>query len=160
MNLKFIIPALVAGFVVFAAPATAVSGNDALELAGDVKLVKAETDGEGNVTQTLVDPATVVPGDQLIFSTRFNNPTDQTIANFVLTNPLPSAVMLSPMADPALDVSIDGGQTWGRLSELMIEAEGAVMRPATHRDVTHIRWKLDAVAPQESGTLEYPAIVR
>ncbi|MBX7483007.1 hypothetical protein [Qipengyuania qiaonensis] len=131
-----------------------------ISLSGDVKHEKTTVDAAGEAKTELVEPNTIVPGDRLIFGTDYTNSSDEQVENFVVTNPLPEAVRLAPDADAALTVSVDGGQTFGALSQLSVRAEDGSTRPAEHADVTHVRWTLASVAPGESGRLEYPAIIR
>ncbi len=150
-----------AALMVIAIPAApAFAQDNAIELSGDVMAVKSSTDAAGNETTELVEPTVIVPGDRLIFGTDYTNSSDETVTNFVVTNPLPSAVALAVDADPALIVSVDGGQNWGVLSALTVSSEDGASRSAQHADVTHVRWTLASVAPGESGRLEYPAIIR
>ncbi|UYV15801.1 hypothetical protein [Porphyrobacter sp. ULC335] len=129
-------------------------------LTGDVKAVKVVTDADGKERTELVDPTTIVPGDRLVFGTDYANKGADAVTNFTVTNPLPAAVRLSPEADPALELSVDGGKTWGVLGALTIANSDGTSRPATHADVTHVRWVLASIAPGASGRLTYPAIIR
>jgi uncharacterized repeat protein (TIGR01451 family) len=129
-------------------------------LTGDVKAVKITTDADGKERTELVEPSTIVPGDRLVFGTDYANRGIEAMTNFAVTNPLPSAVRLAPDADPALEVSVDGGKTWGALGELTFTNSDGTTRPATHADVTHVRWVLASIAPGASGRLTYPAIIR
>ena len=131
-----------------------------LELVGYVKLQKVTTTASGERAVEWVEPQVVVPGDRLIFGTRFANKGAQPIEQFVVSNPVPASVSLSGEADPALLVSVDGGATWGRLGELEIVQGDGTRRAALPADVTNVRWVLPAVAPGESGTLEFPVTVR
>lgn len=131
-----------------------------ITLAGDVMAVETSVDAEGNEITTLVKPDVIVPGDRLIFGTDYANNGAEPVQNFVVTNPLPSAVRLAPDADPALVVSVDAGVNWGTLETLSVAAEDGTSRAATHADVTHVRWTLASIAPGESGRVEYPAIIR
>lgn len=141
-------------------PAMAQQTATPVTLSGDVKAVKLVTDADGTERVELVDPAIIVPGDRLVFSTDYANSGTETVRNFNVTNPLPAAVRLAPDADPELIVSVDGGQSWGKLAELQVTATDGTTRAATHEDVTHIRWLLASVAPGEKGRLTYPAIIR
>jgi uncharacterized repeat protein (TIGR01451 family) len=131
-----------------------------LELAGYVKLEKVTTDDAGERIVELVEPEVVVPGDRLIFGTHYTNAGSRKIENFVVSNPVPAAVRVAEDVDPALSVSVDGGKNWGRLGDLSITADDGSTRPATARDISHIRWTLAEVAPGESGQLEFPVAVR
>lgn len=156
---KIVVATLLAGST-FAGVAPAVAQEQAIVLEGDVKLEKVTVGEDGETSVELVKPDTIVPGDKLIFGTDYRNSGEEAVENFVVTNPLPAAVKLSPEADPSLTVSVDGGTTWGRLAELTLDAADGTRRAAQQADVTHIRWTLASVAPGESGRLEYPAIIR
>lgn len=115
-------------------------------------------DGTETIVQLPTD--TVVPGDVIVFNTVYRNVSAGTVEDFIVTNPIPVAVVLTANAAADLTVSVDGGATFGALSSLKIAAEPNGVRPAVTADVTHIRWTLAAVAPGESGTLSYKAFVR
>ena len=134
--------------------------DQAISLSGSVMHETVSLDASGKEVTELVEPNTIIPGDRLIFGTDYNNGSDEAVDNFVVTNPLPPAVRLAPDADTTLIVSVDGGKSFGTLSQLSVIAEDGGSRPAIQADVTHVRWTLPSVAPGESGRLEYPAIIR
>ena len=134
--------------------------DQAISLSGSVMHETVSLDASGKEVTELVEPNTIIPGDRLIFGTDYNNGSDEAVDNFVVTNPLPPAVRLAPDADTTLIVSVDGGKSFGTLSQLSVMAEDGGSRPADQADVTHVRWTLPSVAPGESGRLEYPAIIR
>jgi uncharacterized repeat protein (TIGR01451 family) len=139
-------------------PALAAPANP-VSLHGDVKLEKTVT--TAGVSQlVLSDPKVVVPGDRLLFSTAYRNDGAQPVTNFVVTNPLPGAVVLSPESAAALDVSVDGGKGWGKLSAIKVADGKGGQRAAVAADVTHVRWVIPSIAVGGSGTVEYHAIVR
>lgn len=146
----------------FALPAMplAAQGTGPISLNGDVKAVKIVTDADGKERTELVEPGTIVPGDKLVFGTAYANNSAEAVTGFTVTNPLPTAVRLAPDADPALDVSVDGGTTWGTIGTLTLTNADGTTRPANHADVTHVRWVLASIAPGASGRLTYPAIIR
>jgi uncharacterized repeat protein (TIGR01451 family) len=143
-----------------AIPLAAQNASSPVALKGDVMAEKIITAPDGSETREMVPPTTIVPGDRLIFGTDYSNSGSEAVQNFTVTNPLPTAVRLAPDADPALDVSVDGGKTWGALSALSITNSDGTTRPAAHADVTHIRWVLASIAPGSTGRLTYPAIIR
>ncbi len=145
---------------VIAASSPAIAQGRAIDLKGYVKLEKIITGNDGATSVELVEPETIVPGDKLIFGTDYSNNSAEAVSNFVVTNPIPSAVRLAPVASSDLTVSVDGGANWGKLATLSVEQGDGTKRPAQHADVTHVRWTLAAVAPGEKGRLEYPAIIR
>jgi uncharacterized repeat protein (TIGR01451 family) len=143
-----------------AMPLAAQNAASPVALKGDVMAEKIITAPDGSEIREMVPPTTIVPGDRLIFGTDYANSGSEAVQNFTVTNPLPTAVRLAPDADPALDVSVDGGKTWGALSALSITNSDGTTRSAAHADVTHIRWVLASIAPGSTGRLTYPAIIR
>jgi uncharacterized repeat protein (TIGR01451 family) len=137
----------------------ALAQTNAVKLAGEVKLEKVVV-VNGAEKVTLVEPAVVVPGDRLLFSTRYENSGAQSAENVVVTNPLPSAVALANDSAAGLSVSVDGGKSFSQLASLTVADGKGGMRPAQAADVTHVRWVLATVAPGANGTLTYRAVVR
>ncbi|HKX79773.1 MAG TPA: hypothetical protein VJM34_14740 [Novosphingobium sp.] len=75
---------------------------------------------------------------------------------FTITNPLPRVIAYQKSARSDEQVSVDGGRTWGRLSDLRIGS-----RVASPEDVTHVRWRIPADrAAQGRGQIAYSGIVR
>lgn len=136
------------------------TASSPMALKGDVKAVKIVTDADGKGSTELVEPSTIVPGDRLVFGTDYANHSAEPVTGFTVTNPLPAAVRLAPDADPALEVSVDGGKSWGVLAALTATNSDGTTRPATHDEVTHVRWVLASIAPGASGRLTYPTIIR
>lgn len=131
-----------------------------LELVGYVKLEKVTQGPAGERRVERVDPQVVVPGDTLIFGTRFANRGAVPIERFVVSNPVPASVRVTAALDPEQQVSVDGGTSWGRLAELEIIATDGSRRSALPDDITHVRWILPEIAAGETGALEFPVTVR
>lgn len=140
-------------------PPSAFAQAAQVDLQGEVKLEKTVVEN-GQSRLALLDPKVVVPGDRLVFSTRYQNKGATSVQNFVVTNPVPAAVTLAPDTAADLDVSADGGKSWGRLAALTVADGKGGRRPARFEDVTHIRWTIPAIAAGGIGKVEYHAIVR
>lgn len=138
------------------APGAASAAPGQVALAGTVKLENTLVEA-GKSRVVLSEPKIVVPGDRLQFSTRYTN-LGGAVQNFVITNPVPGAVMLAGQAGD--EVSVDGGMSWGRLAALTIADGKGARRAAQANDVTHIRWTISVIAAGASGAVEYRAIVR
>ncbi len=147
--------AVAALFVSTALPA-AVAAQEAVELEGDVKVVRMVGE-EGAQREEMQEPTSVVPGDRLMFATNYRNGSTDVMEDFVITNPLPGAVMLAESGD--FMVSLDG-ETYGALSDLTVDNGDGTSRPAELADVTHIQWTLDRLEPGASGSVTYFAVVR
>lgn len=138
----------------FAAPAAA---QAAVSLKGEVKVIRAVT-SNGKISEILEEPSQVLPGDRLVFTTRYTNGGAQPATDFVVTNPLPAPVKLSKV--DGFEVSVDGGKTFGALAALKAIGADGKPRKAELGDVTHVRWKLASIASGASGEVKYFAEVR
>ncbi len=156
---KHLFLTLIAAAGLALAPKAALAQPGKVDLQGDVKLEKTVTEN-GKTEKVLADTKVVVPGDRLLFSTSFVNNGATPVEQFVVTNPLPSAVVLAPESAAGLDVSVDGGKTYGRLADLKVADGNGGQRAAEATDVTHVRWIIPAIAPRQQGKVEFYAIVR
>ena len=101
----------------------------------------------GETERRLVPAATVVPGDDVVYTITFTNTSDEAAENIVITNPLASE--LTYVAGSAfgpgttIEFSVDGGISYGAASELTVTEDDEV-RPARPEDFTHIRWVMQA----------------
>jgi len=139
-----------------AAPALAASD---VTLTSDVKVDRIVTE-DGKQSHVLAPVAKALPGELLVFTTRYRNTAAKPVSHFVLTNPIPDAVRLADDGFGNFDVSVDGGKTFGKLASLTVSDAKGVSRPAQAADVTHLRWVIAAIAPGAGGVLEYHGIVR
>ncbi|MDY7099272.1 MAG: hypothetical protein SXU28_14145 [Pseudomonadota bacterium] len=142
------------------AGAAAEEAKPKVSLKSDVMAVETVIDENGDKTIKLVAPTTFTPGTVLSFGMNYANSGTAPATNVTGTNPLHEAVRLSPDADPALIVSVDGGKTYGTLGDLSVSTESEGSRPASHADVTHVRWTIASIAPGESGRIAFPVIIR
>jgi len=158
-----ILLALIATGALHAMPGAALAqdavspGPAQVELAGEVK-VELRQMVDGIERTVLLDATEVVPGEVLVFTTRYRNATGATVDDFVITNPLPEAVSLAAAGD--FEVSVDDGATYGALSAMTVTDAAGARRPAEPGDVTHLRWVLPQLAANATGTVEYRGIVR
>jgi uncharacterized repeat protein (TIGR01451 family) len=137
-----------------AVPAAAQS---AVALKGDVKVIRQVAEN-GKTVEKLEDPNQVLPGDRLVFTTRYTNGGTQPATDFVVTNPLPAPVKLAKV--DSFEVSVDGGKTFGALAALETTGADGKSRAAELGDVTHVRWRVASIAPGASGEVKYFAEVR
>lgn len=73
--------------------------------------------------------------------------------SFTVESAVPRPLAFQRSGSEAVEVSADGGRSWGRLGALKIG-----QRTATAEDVTHLRLRVDPRAAR--GRLAYSAIVR
>lgn len=147
-------------FLALLAPASAVLGNQ-VALDSEVFVERSVEQDDGAVTVTLEEPTRVVPGDNLTFVLTYENTGAEAADNFVVTNPMPEAVLFVEAVDGGAVYSVDGGTVFGALNDLRVAGEDGAERPAQAVDVTHIRWTLTEPIPAgASGQLKFRGVVR
>lgn len=121
---------------------------------------RVSTDLNGRERRVLASPDRLAAGDQLIFVVNWRNVSDREIRGVALTNSVPRGARIDP-GDPQMQVSVDGGESWGRLDQFWLPTPLGGTRRAVAADVTHVRWRLPAaISPGETGRLSYRAVVR
>lgn len=147
------IAALLAPDMAFAAGSVALSSLVLVE--------KTTADADGKTKVTLQEPKVVTPGDRLIFILSYQNRGSAAASDFIVTNPLPSAVVYQGTADASAQVSIDGGKAWGTLASLKVADGPNRWRSARPEDVTHVRWTMKQPIPVGGqGKLSFRGVVR
>jgi|SRR5690606_6140745 len=148
--------------------ATALLWLGAAHAAGELELrnsvyQEVQVQTEDGRTETRQAPATrVVPGTEVIYVIDYGNVGDGPVQNVAITNPVPEQlVYVAPDGPvPVSEVSIDGGATYGDLSEFTVPVPDADPRPAEPRDVTHLRWIVPELPPGGEGAVSFRARVK
>ncbi len=110
----------------------------------------------GGATRELVPAAALSRGDRVVTLLRWQAPPSLRATGFTLTNALPAHLAWQDSANRDVEVSVDGGRTWGHLGALGIEG-----RLAVPEDVTHVRWHVSPqAAKQGAGRIAYSGLVR
>jgi uncharacterized repeat protein (TIGR01451 family) len=144
--------------LVMSAPTLAASP---IQLTSNIFVEKQQKKADGSYSVNLVKPDVIVPGDQLVFVVRYRNAGTEPASNFTVTNPMPKAVVFSGTSDGMELVSIDGGKSWGKLSQLRVTNADGSSRPALMTDVTHIKWNLNqTLTAGAEGKLIFRGVVR
>jgi hypothetical protein len=162
------VAAIAASSAVFVAPAYAYAGNEDIILASEAMIERSETDASGRERVVLKNPkdVVIVPGDRVVFTLKYANKGALPANGFRATNPMPGPVQFVAANEDWAEVSVDGGKTWGKLSDLTVQAKGAdgvnsVTRAAGPQDVTHVRWVFSsAIAPGSEGSVSYRGVIR
>lgn len=119
----------------------------------------------GKEVSKLIPADKIVPGEEVIYLLSFSNEGDADAEGIVINNPIPANTWYREGsafgAGSEVLVSINDGQSFGQLSELTVKLADGVERPATFKDVTHVRWALNyALQPGKTGTVSYRAVVQ
>lgn len=158
--MKTILKSIFGMMLVFAASAPTLAAAPIL-LTSNIFVEKQQKKADGSYSVNLVKPDVIVPGDQLVFVVRYRNTGTEPASNFTVTNPMPKAVVFSGTSDGMELVSIDGGKSWGKLSQLRVANADGTSRPALMSEVTHIKWNLNqTLTAGAEGKLIFRGVVR
>ena len=135
----------------FLLPAAALAAQEKMTLESEVLVERVSTDAAGKEVRKLEEPKSVVPGESLVIQISYKNSGSEPATEFVVTNPLPSAVAFAGGETPGAEMSVDGGKNWGALAALSVKAADGSSRPAQPADVTHIRWAFSQPIPAGQG---------
>ncbi len=144
-------------FLVFGL-STGFAANDAMQLSMNVEEEVEVTDAQGNRSLKRVPAESVIPGDTVVYTTRYHYSGEQAADNVVITNIIPKEVTFLPGSAAGSDTitfSIDGGKTFDREENLTISTADGKSRPAKAKDYTHIRWLLPTVSSGQSGDISF-----
>ena len=118
----------------------------------------------GEAETSLVPAATVLPGENVVYTTTFRNISEEPADNIVITNPIGASLVyvegsaFGPGAD--VEFSVDGGQTFAARDALNVTRDG-VTRPAEAKDLTHIRWVMtQELAAGSQGVTRFSAMLK
>src|SRR5680860_590373 len=126
--------------------------------AADVKLTSV-------VEKEVVTATTVIPGEEVIYTTYYNNKSNQVADKIVITNPVPENTRYKPNsavgADTEITYSIDGGKSFAAPEALMVTAKNGEQRVARPSEYTHIRWAYEPVLPPgKKGNVQFRVVLR
>ncbi|OGQ51120.1 MAG: hypothetical protein A3J24_13180 [Deltaproteobacteria bacterium RIFCSPLOWO2_02_FULL_53_8] len=128
-------------------------------------MVVVNEKGEKEVKRVDAAKAKIVPGDEVIFTTVYENVGKEPVTAAVINNPVPEhTVYVDKSAEgkgTRIEFSIDGGKTFGLPKTLMVAGKDGKAKQAQASDYTHIRWTVEkAVAPGAKGSVSFKARVK
>ena len=151
---------IIAAIASLASAAPAVAAGR-VSLASEVFVEKIVVGPDGRANTLLKQPEVVMPGDNLVFILKYRNQGSEAARNFILTNPMPSAVAFREAAGDGALFSVDGGKKWGQLGELKVQGSDRSFRAARPDDVTHVRWAFRQPLPAgATGKVTFRGTVR
>jgi hypothetical protein len=99
-----------------------------------------------------IEPAsTLRKGDKVVLVVEWR--ADDARRGFTVQSAVPRDLAFQRAGSDTVEMSIDGGRSWGRLGGLKVGD-----RLASVEDVTHLRWRV--AAGSDRGMLSYSAVVR
>jgi hypothetical protein len=102
-------------------------------------------------TRALEPAGTLRAGDKVVLVMEWR--AGDARRGFTVQSAVPRDLAFQRAGSDTVEVSIDGGRSWGRLASLRVGE-----RIASVEDVTHLRWRVPAGAGR--GLLTYSAVVR
>jgi uncharacterized repeat protein (TIGR01451 family) len=149
-----------AGMAAWAAMPHFAMARPELRMETQMFVERVHTDINGRARRTLASTSRAAPGDQIVFVVNWRNEGREPVQGIALTNPVPRGTLLTT-ADPSMQVSVDGGQRWGRLEDLWLPTPLGGTRRAVPADITHVRWNIPTrLSPGETARLSYRATMR
>lgn len=125
-----------------------------------------EIDENGNEVAKLVAPESVVPTDTVVYVVSMTNDGEEEAARLSFNVPVPEEVIVDPSsinAGPeasAVFATRDAPDVFGPLSELTVQGEDGLERPATASDIGVVRVGLADLEPSDNVRVQYAATVR
>lgn len=121
-----------------------------------------QLDAQGQAQLVAIAPDSIVPGDRILYTTRFQNNGVEASDNITITNPIPQQVsyLEGTARGDYCDIvfSADGGNSWGKPEQLKVRMADGQWRVAQAGEYTHIRWQYQSeLAAQQSGEISYQA---
>jgi uncharacterized repeat protein (TIGR01451 family) len=120
-----------------------------------------DKDGNTQTKRTRVD--TAVPGDEIIYTTTFENISNKPAGNIVITNPIPNdtTYLMANGANTEITFSIDGGNEYATPDKLIVTDNEGDTRPALPSDYTHLRWVYKGeLGVGETSKVSFRAVIK
>ena len=164
MQLKRVtIPGIVILLVALMATWAYAQGHIQLKSVAQVEKEVFSQEGKKEVRR---EPAAkVLPGNEVIFTTFYENTSKEVAENAVITNPMPEHMIYTENSAQGkgtrITFSVDGGKTYDVPARLFIFDASGRKFPARPRDYTHIRWTFgEPLPPGAKGEVSFRAILQ
>lgn len=133
-----------------------------VQLTAFAELEEVQVDADGARRVEFLPAEKVVPGDVVLYRTRYLNRGGDAAEQVVIRNPIPEHmvyVMGSAFGELAqVDFSVDGGESFAAPELLRVPDGEGGQRAAAAADFTDIRWILErGLAPGEDGQVGFRA---
>ncbi len=141
-----------------AAPASA-----QVSLENKVLKENVRVSSDGTRSTTLAPAKSIAPGSTAVYVMTYRNNGKTPASNLEIRNAVPRGVRYAGAGQNSQEplVSVDGGNTFGRLGALSVRGQNGAMRAAQFADVTNVRWTIvGPVAPGASGNVSYRGVLQ
>ena len=163
--MKMRIAACMLVLVLLPLSAGAQQGDIVVTSVAEVEVKEKTAEGTFETKRVEASKAKVVPGEIVIFSTRYVNKGKQSATGVVVTNPVPEHMTYVDKSAEGkgtkIDFSVDGGKKYAAPEQLQVTSKDGKVRPALPADFTHIRWTvIGPLAPGAGGSVSFRAQIR
>ena len=153
---------VIATLSVFAPSVLAADGAVKVTSIAQTEIEVTDRKGKKTFKRTPVEKA--VPGNEVIFTTTFENIIDQSASDISINNPIPKDTEYKAGSafgkDCEILFSVDG-QTFAYAEDLKIKNEDGKERIALPKEYTHIRWNYKIpLAAGKSSEVGFRAIIK
>ena len=143
--------------------ACAQQGHIQLKSVAEVEKEVVSQDGKRELQR--MPAATVVPGDEIIFTTMYENIGPKRAENAVITNPIPEHMLYQEGSAEGegtrVAFSVDGGKAYDLPGNLFVFDASGRKFPARTQDYTHIRWTFENPLPSGTkGKVRFRAVLK
>jgi uncharacterized repeat protein (TIGR01451 family) len=155
---KSIITALISALIFCLGWGNALAADTPMELKMTVEEEVEVIDAQGNTSLKRTNAENVIPGDTVVYTTRYQYTGKQAADNVAIRNFIPAEVTYLPgsaMGSDSVSFSVDGGNSFDAAGNLTITDGSGETRPATPEDYTHIRWLLPRVESGQTGSVSF-----
>ncbi len=139
--------------------------------AANVKLISVAerevvtTTADGVDVTEIVPAESVIPGEEVIYTTYYNNKSNQVADKIVITNPVPQNTRYKANsaigADTEITYSVDRGNTFAAPEALIVTDKNGEQRVAWPSEYTHILWAYEPVLPPgKKGNVQFRVVLR
>lgn len=161
---KAAIAAIVVITILLTAAWALAQGKGHIQLTSTAEQEKEVFNEEGKKELRRLPAAKVVPGDEIIFTTNYENVSPENAENVVITNPIPKHMTYKAHsaagAGTRITFSADGGKTYDLPANLFTYDSSGRQFPAQVQDYTHIRWTFEKPLPSgATGEVSFRAIL-
>jgi len=150
---RALIAALLAGTTLIGTSSWALTAEQTVER----EIIVQNDDGTETVRREKAD--TVVPGESIVYSINYYNDLDRSAENVVLVMPIPAEISFTEgSADfegAQTTFSADGGQTFSSREDVTVELDDESTRTADSGDITHVKWIVASITPDQRGSLSF-----
>lgn len=136
-----------------------------IELTTIVEQEIIEKDANGKEKIKRIPAAKVVPGNEVIYTTRFKYNGDDPATDIVISNPIPQFTVykLGTAAgkNTVIQYSVNNGESFHSTEQLKVKDLEGEVRAAGAEDYTNIRWTyLGQLDKGDEGTVEFRVVLR